>query len=108
MFVIPLIDGSFALVWHDSRDNTVHVCRNDDRPFHIAHIKDEDTIIATSENEMLDFMLLRNGYEVEEQYKAGSGYEFIFSLDALTKPRVIKHELYEDQWANYGYGNSTD
>ena len=100
--VIPYIDGAFVLVWHDSDDNTLHVCRNDDRPFHIAYIKDEDTIIATSEFEMLEFMMHRNGFESDDIFQAKSGHEFIFSMDDLKNPTSIEHELYDDyRYANY-------
>ena len=103
--ILEHIDGAFALVWHDARDNTVHVCRNDDRPFHIAHVKGEDTIVCCSEEEMLRFILDRNGMDTDTIYQAGSGYEFTFSLDNLSKPRVREHTLLEDSWGNYRYSN---
>ncbi len=109
--VISSIDGAFVLVWHDSSDNTIHCVRNDERPFHVAHIEGEDTVIATSEEEMLEFMLSRNGFKVSDQYQINPGFEFTFSLDDLQKPTNKEHILL-DSWEGYmrhstsSYGNN--
>ena len=35
--VLERLDGAFALVWFDTRDNSVNMARNNSRPFHFTH-----------------------------------------------------------------------
>ena len=101
--VLKKIDGAFALVWHDSRDNTIHIARNDDRPFHLAHIKDSKTVLGASEMEMLELMCARNDMEIEEKYKVNTEVELVFKLDDLHSPEVIEREMMEP-WSSYNVG----
>jgi len=98
--VLKEIDGAFALVWHDSNDNTMHIARNDERPFHLAHIKNSETVLGASELEMLRLMCARNDLEIEEEYLVNTEVELIFKLDDLHKPEVIDRPM-PDYWKSY-------
>ena len=98
--VIKKIDGAFALVWHDSRDNTMHICRNDEREFWLAHVKGKQTVLGASEKEMLELMFARNNLDIEELYLVNNGHELIFKLDDLHNPEVIERQMME-YWGGY-------
>lgn len=91
--VLSRIDGAAALVWHDATDNTVHVVRNEERPFYIVHIKDRELVFGASELEMLELMCARNDLEIDDAYSVGEKNEFIFDIENLHKPRIILREM---------------
>ncbi len=73
--VLESLDGAFALVWHDSRDNTLNVARNDERPLAFAHCPDTGTGYLASEGRMLDWILHKNGKKLRiDEAKAGTLY----------------------------------
>lgn len=43
------MNGAYALVWHDSTDNTIHFMRNHERPMFIIKEKDKDVYFYGSE-----------------------------------------------------------
>ena len=100
--VLRRIDGAAALVWHDATDNTVHVVRNEERPFYIVHIKNHELVFGASELEMLELMCARNNLDIEESYSVGEKNEFIFDIENLHKPRIISREM-EDPYVWDGY-----
>ena len=54
--VIGQLDGAYALVWLDKRDNSVNIVRNGHRPLHMAQSTDKRTLFFMSEGKMLDFV----------------------------------------------------
>lgn len=63
--LIPKVNGAFALTWYDARDGTMNFIRNDERPLHMATIKDKNLMIWASEESMLQYVLERNNLEPE-------------------------------------------
>lgn len=111
--VLSRIDGAAALVWHDATDNTVHVVRNEERPFYIVHIKGRELVFGASELEMLELMCARNDLEIEESYSVGDKNEFIFDIKNLHSPHIILREMEDPYTYNYyqqgnGYMNKKD
>jgi hypothetical protein len=51
--VVQQLDGAFALIWHDARDDSLNFVRNSQRPMHMAKAGGKDTIYFASEPEML-------------------------------------------------------
>jgi hypothetical protein len=51
--IIPELSGSFALVWHDSRDDTLNMVKNAARPLHLLKANYENSIYFMSEAGML-------------------------------------------------------
>jgi len=47
--VLSKLNGAYALVWLDERDQSVNFARNSERPFHIATTKDEDCLYFASD-----------------------------------------------------------
>lgn len=60
--VISQLDGAFTLIWHDARDDSLNVIRNDKRPLHMFFSTTEDTVLIASEAEMLHWLARRNNF----------------------------------------------
>jgi predicted glutamine amidotransferase len=97
---LAMIDGAAALAWHDATDNTMHIIRNDERPFHFVHVAGMETVFGGSELEMLDLMCVRNHLKISDRYSIEPKNEFIFSLDDINNPTIIEREM---QDATYNY-----
>ena len=61
----PNINGAFALAWHDARDGSINLVRNNERPLHLATVKGQDTIFIASEAMMLQWILSRLNLEIK-------------------------------------------
>jgi predicted glutamine amidotransferase len=55
------IDGAYALIWHDFKNNTLNFIRNEQRPLHYVEVK--DGWIWASEANMLAWILARYDFE---------------------------------------------
>lgn len=51
--VLENLDGAYALIWYDQRDNSWNFCRNEDRPLHIMRSSTGNTIWLSSEQGIL-------------------------------------------------------
>ena len=71
--VISSLRGAFVLVWFDKSDGSFNFVRNDERPFSIAKIKDDDTLVFASEAMMLRWVAGRNSYELKDVWQPKSG-----------------------------------
>lgn len=60
--------GAWALIWHDARDGSINIVRNEQRPLHIAKVRGEETITICSEADMLSFVATRCTMQLEEMY----------------------------------------
>lgn len=110
---IQKLDGAFTLIWHDANDDTVHIIRNDERPFHLA--KCGLDWFGASEEDMLMWILKRNRSTKSrslEHFECEVGVEYIFDVSGAVKKFVlkeqIKHDLpvftYASRWGTYGSG----
>lgn len=94
----PKMNGSFALIWHDSRDNTVNILREHDRPLHIAKIKGQDSLFIASEAEMLYWLTSRLRLTIEDLATPKPGDWLKFEHGNLV-PTITPVELYQDYWS---------
>jgi len=102
--VIPMLSGAFALVWHDSRDNTMNIVRNDDRPLHLASVQGQDTIFIASEPEMMHWLLARNKLTIKTLAYPKPGQILTFQHGTLV-PEISEVDLYSaTHYYTYGYG----
>lgn len=65
---LKLLNGAFALVWWDSEEKRVKMCRNDERPLTVGKVKGKNTIIWASEENMLSFTAGRTGLTLEDTW----------------------------------------
>lgn len=78
---IQKLDGAFTLIWHDANDDTLHIIRNDERPFHLARVGTE--WFGASEEDMLMWILKRarlTKSRIAEHFECEVGTEYIFDV----------------------------
>ena len=93
--IIPLLNGAYVLMWHDTSTNKMHFIRNDERPYTFAKIKHKNMIFGASEFRMLDWIMSRNHLEIEETFFPKAMTEYIWDLDGdLMTPEMVEHEEY--------------
>lgn len=91
---IQKLNGAFTLVWHDAKDDTVHIIRNDERPFHLA--KAGMDWFGASEEDMLMWILMRHKSIKNrkiEHFECEIGTEYVFDVSGPTKRFVLKEEI---------------
>jgi hypothetical protein len=99
--VVRNIDGSFTLVWHDSRDDTLNIVRNTERPLHLAQVKGEQTLLFMSEAEMLHLVCTRLGIAINDIWYPQAGKWLKFRNNDLMNPEVKELEL-QPTYSHYG------
>lgn len=118
---IQKLNGAFTLIWHDDRDKTLNIIRNEQRPFHLAKSY-SGTWFGASEEEMLMWMLTRDDKysftksspRIEKHFECEVGVQYVFDVSngSFTLKEEIKHELptfpepnrYNYSYGGYGYG----
>jgi hypothetical protein len=98
---IALLDGAFTLIWHDASDDTLHIIRNEERPFHLAETA--TGWFGASEEGMLTWVLGRDTKTyVHKHFECEAGTEYIFdtSFGFKFKEKVEREML--DPY--YGFG----
>lgn len=91
---IQKLHGAFTLIWHDASDDTVHIIRNDERPFHLA--KAGMDWFGASEEDMLMWILKRHksiGKRKIEHFECEVGVEYVFDVSGAVKKFVLKEEI---------------
>jgi len=77
------LNGAFALVWHDSLDNTVHMVRNEERPLSMASSKDGSLLVFASEPWMFQIAAKRAGIELDATMNIKEGVHIIIDMDSF-------------------------
>lgn len=106
--VVKELDGAYALVWHDARDQSVNLLRNDRRPLHLMLLKYHKTIVLASEAEMLHWLVERSAFTAGDAiYYPEPGYHLKFTPEGGIKPHVAKLEMHKFKTYSYGSGGGT-
>lgn len=66
--ILEDLNGAYALIWHDSKDECLYIAKNDERPLHYADTDIGRVIL--SEKAMLEYVVAKLGLKVEGQIKA--------------------------------------
>ena len=98
--VVSELCGAFALVWHDSRDDSLNIVRNTKRPLHMARVKNQKTIIFASEGGMLHWIAERNQMQLEDIVYPSAGTYMKFMPDDLMNPEIRELDLHTG-WSYY-------
>jgi len=69
--VLGQLDGAYALVWTDERDDSINIVRNGQRPLHMAATRDDSTLYFMSEGAMLEMLLDRNKVSYDTIHQLG-------------------------------------
>lgn len=97
----PLIHGAFALVWHDKRNNTINLLRNEERPLYFCTTKEAGDkpgpVLIGSEHLMMEWLASRPGsdFNIDKTYTTRPGDLVVFSKDDLSTYEIKKMKLYE-------------
>lgn len=95
--VLPRLEGSFTLVWHDARDGSFHIARNKDRPMWWIHLGTEEapweTMIYGSEIGMLAWILARNAVPSYGKYRTMlPNQHMVIHPDKVMEPVITTFE----------------
>lgn len=102
--VISKIDGAFALVWHDARDDSLNIVRNSERPLHLALNKAGDALYMASEAAMLSWLGTRLSLSLDTIVYPEPGVHLKYSRGDMV-PKVAKYELaVRSTYANNAHG----
>ncbi|CAH9016524.1 putative nucleophile aminohydrolase [Vibrio phage 275E43-1] len=115
--MLETINGAFALVWSDSRDNTINIARNDERTLYYA-ISKSGKFYYASEKAMLDLVLTRNSVQLDvEPTLLPVGMWFVIPQDPkdsnirkvefTPRPKTITTTRYSRQTTTTNGGTST-
>lgn len=95
---IGKLAGAWSLVWWDPTTNSVHFCRNAERPMCYAYTKDHKVLVWASEAWMIINACRRNGVELMQNDKGLSCYSTLTDhLYTLKIPQERNVELPELQ-----------
>lgn len=97
------LDGAYTLIWHDARDNSTNIVRNEKRPIHLAKVSGERTLLIGSESDMVHWLAKRNKMVIEEMATPAPGQWLKFEHGSIT-PQIKEVDMYEDEWEYYGGG----
>lgn len=116
---IPKVEGAYALVWYDTKEKTLKILRNDERPLFYVLSEDGKKLFWASEEWMLVVALNRGSYkhrpiiEIEKDqlytFNVGVGKK-IAEVEPIT---IVKEELKQAPKSypttyGYGYGGWSD
>jgi ferredoxin-like protein FixX len=102
--VIKELDGAFALIWHDARDDSLNFVRNAQRPFHMAKSAGNDTIYFASEAEMLYWLDRRLVLKLQDIVQLKPAHWLKFTPPKLMVPIVKEVELFVPKASSQGIG----
>ena len=102
------IEGAYALVWYDTKEEALYLCRNDERPLHVITSMDGRYTTISSEAELMTWVMMRNQEEWKDIYDVKPGQLFRIGLEEMTpkivmeftphKPEPVQRTSYMDLW----------
>ena len=99
--VIAALHGAFALVWHDARDDSMNIIRNDQRPLHFGMGQHGKSLFFMSEGGMLHLLDQRLKLGIKAIYYPDEGQYLKWLPDTpLERPITKSLELYK-AWGTY-------
>jgi len=108
--VVEALNGAFALIWHDDRDNTINFVRNDERPLWFAKAKNGHDLYFASERLMLLWILDRNQIPHEQEYQLPEGDWLKFEngdIDNVVRTTLDIDHWTQSQYTGGSYGGSS-
>ena len=100
------INGAFALAWFDSKEKTLNLSRNYQRPLHI--VETASSFIISSELELALWVLKRNNTSVIKSFEIEPKKIYSFSLTDMSsfKEREIEFKTFVFPSNQYDYSNN--
>jgi len=101
--ILEKLDGAYALIWYDMRDEKIHFARNEQRPLHLAYEKKQNTLLLASEAGMLEWLAGRNRFDIEDVWSLKPGVHVSMDPEDTREYEVEEFEIYESWYEKYGY-----
>ena len=92
--VLERITGAFALVWHDSRDGSLNITRNTERPLHMMQSYADETIYFASEDAQLMYLDRKIGLAGANIMFPEPGQLLKWKEGSL-KPEITQYDLFK-------------
>lgn len=98
------IDGAFALIWFDSREGTLNLCRNIQRPLNI--IETTNFYLICSELELGLWIAKRNNVHVVKNFEVEPRKLYSFKIDGMSKFEVkdVEYKSFTTKSSNDWFG----
>lgn len=112
METLEMIEGTFVLVWWNSKTQKLNMARNDKRPLWMGYVDKENTMLWASEALMLAWLVERNGGTLEDDtviYPEISTW-YKYDLKDLRKIEKVPFALSQGRRYNqqgHGTGNTS-
>ena len=90
---LEYVYGAYALVWHNSRDNTINFARNHERKLFLCTIKGTNNVLYASEEGMLAWIADRNNININDIWELKAGCIYSVPLDESKKATVIPFNM---------------
>lgn len=103
--VFSKLDGTWAFVWYDNRDNSVNFLRNSARELYYTYSLDRQTLFWASETGFLEAALTRNNIKYKEFHKVPEDKHVRWTIPqdankAFSAPSAV--EVKGRQYSNWG------
>lgn len=92
------------MVWYDKRTKKLYMCRNEERPLHVATARFHKTLYFASEGAMLNAAMARNKMSVESIYSLKVGELLSFDIGELAPEARGFNPM--ESWRGYYRGQS--
>lgn len=114
--VLNVMDGAWALVWWDKKEETLNMLRNKERPLFVVATKDGESMFWASEKWMLSVACSRNGVEINDIHEVAEDMLYTFHIKAdgkLDKPHIkaspstyVAPVYTNNNWKNQGQASN--
>ena len=81
------IHGSFALVWYNTKEKTINICRNTERPLYLLEIN--NCYVIASEPKMAEWIIDRNKFHITSCISFIAGTLYKYSQDSFNLTNSI-------------------
>jgi len=102
--VLEKVIGAFALVWYDTKKESLNFARNKERPLYFAKVKGSNSMIYASEEGIIEWLAYRLKINIEDIFSLKEGVHLEIPLDPLEKSRVVNFTPKPRYSYGYGYG----
>lgn len=103
---LELLQGSYALMWHNAKDNTLNVARNEQRPLYVGTVKGSSSLLFSSEDGLLLWLADRNEILLKSVSMLPPGMHTKIFADATIKSQASKFTIYSPPPIVYSAGAS--
>lgn len=99
--VLEQLEGAFAFILYDEKENKIKVIKNYDRPLFLFKRKDRQQYLLSSDNSIFDWLKAKYSYTgSSETIQSGELYTFSFDKEEYQKDKV---KLHTNFYANNNY-----